>query len=400
MQRFSSFLSLALALFFLSSMAAPARADETVAPIDYCLSQNILRLDTDGAVEPEAILSKIQFIVMLSRAYGLFDDGGQPFYLVKEGHFDAAAKAALIDPAAYPAEVWARPISRYEAAAICRQALILSGGGTDDSASIYADISADRAGIPAEYLPSVNAVYSQGIMNGVDAERTFSGWSTVTVAQGAAMIHRLKDPSVRVLFPLPRDFGQLLGFSATSYGGVSHGRYRDNRIANLLKASRVLDGYVLEPGAEFSFNDILGNPGKAEGYLIAPIIDNAKSAMGYGGGVCQVSTMVFNAALKSNLPILERHSHSLHSAYIGPGLDSTIYHPTLNLRFRNDYSFPLKLVFTHDAATETVTMGFYGSIYLAIPRVDLSVKQSNGVYTLTRLADGVANYTVNSKYKN
>lgn len=402
MKRRLFFPALLLALL-LSPSTAKADSESpipAVNAIDYCLTQEIIRPETDGPLEAGAPLSKIQFIVMASRAYGLINDGGESLSLPQEGHFNAAAQTALIDPARYPVEEWALPISRYEAAVICYQAMVMFGGYVYESDPSYLNSAADRDSIPLEYRHIVNALYSQGIMNGVDDQRTFSGWDMITTAQGAALIHRLREEDVRVIFPLPPDFSQLLGSCTTYYGGgVSYGVYRDNRIANLLKAGRALDGFVLEPGAAFSFNDILGNPGKAEGYLIAPIVDNAKSSMGYGGGVCQVSTMVFNAALGSNLPILERHSHSLRSAYIGPGLDSTIYYPTLNLRFRNDYAFPLKLVFTHDEKRETVTMAFYGSAALSLPRVSLAVTQSKGVYTLTRQADGMVNYTALSKYK-
>lgn len=392
-----------LLVLLLSPFTAKADSESPIPAgdaIDYCLTQKIIRPETDGSLEIGMPLSKIQFIVMASRAYGLFDDGGEPLYLSQGGHFDAAARTALVDPARYPAEEWALPISRYEAAVICYQAMAMFGGYVYESDPSYLNAAADRDSIPPEYRHIVNALYSQGIMNGVDDQRTFCGWDMITAAQGAALIHRLLEEDVRVIFPLPPNFDQLLGSCTTHYGGgVSYGGYRDNRIANLLKASRALDGFVLEPGAVFSFNDILGNPGKAEGYLIAPIIDNAKSAMGYGGGVCQVSTMVYNAALGSNLSILERHSHSLRSAYIGPGLDSTIYFPTLNLRFCNDYAVPLKLVFVHDEKRENVTMSFYGSAALSPPQVSLVVTQSNGVYTLTRRADGVVNYTTSSKYK-
>lgn len=108
---------------------------------------------------------------------------------------------------------------------------------------------------------------------------------------------------------------------------------RKNNIQIALKA---IDGLVIEEGEVFSFNEITGKRIKEMGYMPAKIISQGTFALGYGGGVCQVSTTLYNACLLSGLEIIEVNSHSLPVSYIEPSFDAMVNSGSSDLRVRNN----------------------------------------------------------------
>jgi vancomycin resistance protein YoaR len=111
---------------------------------------------------------------------------------------------------------------------------------------------------------------------------------------------------------------------------------RENRVHNIELAASFLDYYFLAPGEIFSLNSIIGNTTPEKGYKEAPIIIGGELVPGFGGGLCQLSTTLYNAALLANLEIIERHSHQLTVPYITPGMDATIAYRINDLKFRNN----------------------------------------------------------------
>ncbi|HEX6976899.1 MAG TPA: VanW family protein [Patescibacteria group bacterium] len=113
-----------------------------------------------------------------------------------------------------------------------------------------------------------------------------------------------------------------------------------SRVYNINLAASRLNGILIAPGDTFSFNDALGDISVYSGYQQAYIIQDGKTIMGDGGGVCQVSTTLFRAALNAGLPIVERNAHAYRVHYyeedLGPGYDATIYSPTTDFKFKND----------------------------------------------------------------
>ncbi|NMB41478.1 MAG: hypothetical protein GX996_06025 [Firmicutes bacterium] len=112
-----------------------------------------------------------------------------------------------------------------------------------------------------------------------------------------------------------------------------------NRTHNIALASEKLDNTLLAPNKIFSFNQTVGEAGLQEGFKEAPVIVNDRVVMGPGGGICQVSSTLYNAALKAGLSIEERHNHGLPVGYIAPGYDATVAYNYKDLKFRNDTSF-------------------------------------------------------------
>jgi vancomycin resistance protein YoaR len=121
-----------------------------------------------------------------------------------------------------------------------------------------------------------------------------------------------------------------VGSYETIYGGDP------NRIHNVQLVARLIDGKLVAPGATFSFNGATGERSAAKGFLTAPVIINGELQTGLGGGVCQVSTTVFNAAYEAGLPITARTNHALYISHYPLGRDATVNYPDVDLKFVND----------------------------------------------------------------
>lgn len=112
------------------------------------------------------------------------------------------------------------------------------------------------------------------------------------------------------------------------------------RIHNIILGATKLNGILIPKGESFSFNKYLGDIDAAHGFKPAYVIQGGKTVLGDGGGICQVSTTMFRAAMNAGLPITERHAHAYRVGYYEndakPGLDATIYLPTVDFQFKND----------------------------------------------------------------
>lgn len=115
------------------------------------------------------------------------------------------------------------------------------------------------------------------------------------------------------------------------------------RRENIRLAAEAVDGTVIQPGDEFSFNEVVGNTSLERGYQEAAVIRNGAVALGAGGGICQVSTAIYIAAVKADLEITERHPHSVPSDYAPIGLDATIVHDQFDLRIKNNTAHPITI---------------------------------------------------------
>lgn len=138
-----------------------------------------------------------------------------------------------------------------------------------------------------------------------------------------------------------------------------------SRVHNIILASSKLNGILIKPGETFSFNSAVGDISAATGYQQAYVIQSGRTVLGDGGGVCQVSTTLFRAALNSGLPIVERQAHAYRVAYyeqgFGAGLDATVFAPTVDLKIRNDTSAHILIQTDVDTQTATLTFELFGS---------------------------------------
>lgn len=125
---------------------------------------------------------------------------------------------------------------------------------------------------------------------------------------------------------------RLIGHGESSFAGSSKAR-----VTNIQIGAKIFNNILVGPGQELSFDKMLGPVDINGGYQSEHVIKGGKVILEYGGGICQVSTTLFRAAIMSGFPILERHAHSLPVIYYDPqGFDATIYPGSADLRFKND----------------------------------------------------------------
>lgn len=119
--------------------------------------------------------------------------------------------------------------------------------------------------------------------------------------------------------------------------------YPGNRGYNIWLAANSLSDKIVKTGWVFSFNDTVGPRTYSAGYYNAPVIINGKTEDGVGGGVCQVSSTLYNAILLAGLTPTERMPHYFPSSYVGSGRDATVADGSIDFKFRNDYNHPVYL---------------------------------------------------------
>jgi vancomycin resistance protein YoaR len=186
-------------------------------------------------------------------------------------------------------------------------------------------------------------------------------------ATAAALLHAALRPRVRVARAVVveqpaaltvaklRTMGirGIVSSYTTIYGGVP------NRIHNVQVVAHLVDNKLIAPNATFSFNQTTGERTAAKGFLEAPVIINGEVTTGLGGGVCQVSTTVFNAAFDAGLKITARTNHALYISHYPQGRDATVDYPDTDLKFVNDTSHWLLLRTFVGSSSLTVTL--YGT---------------------------------------
>lgn len=148
-----------------------------------------------------------------------------------------------------------------------------------------------------------------------------------------------------------RAFPNQLAIATTRYdaGNVP-------RTTNLSIACSKINGYVLQPGETFSYNKALGKRTVENGYKEAAIYANGGVENGLGGGICQISSTLYNAVLEANLEIVERHNHSFVTSYLPAGKDATVVYGALDFRFKNTRKYPIKINASVKSGVATVTI--------------------------------------------
>lgn len=149
------------------------------------------------------------------------------------------------------------------------------------------------------------------------------------LAVGGVLFARL------IAAPLPQV--ELAGYATSLQGRTISQRH------NARLAAQALDGQVIAPGAVFSFNRVVQSWSLDRGYVKAPVSFEGELVRAYGGGVCQTSSTLYNAALLAGLPIVERHPHVFAPRYIPPGRDAAVAQHVIDLRFRNPHPWPLRI---------------------------------------------------------
>jgi len=117
-----------------------------------------------------------------------------------------------------------------------------------------------------------------------------------------------------------------------------------NRAHNIALAAKTINGTIILPGETFSYNGILGNTNKEKGYKLGTAYVGGKVVESYGGGICQVSSTLYNSVLYANLEIVERYNHSYVVNYVPAGRDATVAYGGKDFKFKNTRNYPIKIV--------------------------------------------------------
>ena len=134
-------------------------------------------------------------------------------------------------------------------------------------------------------------------------------------------------------------FPQILGTFTTTYSASN-----ENRETNLKLSSEKINGTIIMPGEIFSYNKIVGERTIAKGYKEAAVYSGGKVINGIGGGICQLSSTLYNAVVYANLEIVSRSNHMFLTSYVTAGRDATVSWGTLDFSFKNTRKYPIKVV--------------------------------------------------------
>ena len=169
----------------------------------------------------------------------------------------------------------------------------------------------------------------------------------------------------------PGTFSQLLARHASTYRKVGRAWSRGH---NIEQAAKALDGVIIEPHGELSFNEVVGNRSFQRGFMPANEIARGRVVDGIGGGVCQVATALHAAALEAGFEILEHYVHSKRPRYAGRGVDSAVAWGLKDLRIRNPYGDYVRI--RGDAGSGDLSVGLWSG--QKSPKVDLATRIAQG----------------------
>ena len=192
----------------------------------------------------------------------------------------------------------------------------------------------------------VNAYYSQNPYvvhpseNGMDFAISLDDAKNLLLEEKDEYVIPLKVlyPSVTTNMIGTEAFPDLLSEFSTKYAASNK-----NRTTNLILASKKINGTVLMPGETFSYNKVVGARTIEAGYKEAPIYVSGRVEDGIGGGICQITTTLYNAVLYANLDIVERSNHQFVPSYAGPSRDATVVYGAIDFKFKNNRDYPIKI---------------------------------------------------------
>ena len=150
-------------------------------------------------------------------------------------------------------------------------------------------------------------------------------------------------------------------YGMIAYAVTNASSSSSNRLTNIALSLELINGTRLDPGETFSFNETVGERTTDRGFKVATAYSSGEVTEEVGGGICQVSTTLFNAAVKSDMEIVERHNHSLTVSYVDLGKDAAVDWGNKDLRFTNTGDEPVYIVclLTDD---KRVRIGFFGKL--------------------------------------
>lgn len=169
------------------------------------------------------------------------------------------------------------------------------------------------------------------------------------------------------------------------------------RTANLQAAADKVNNIKIPDAGVFSFNQTVGKRTVTAGYETATVIKDGEFTDGLGGGVCQVSSTVFQCVLRANVEIVARTNHTLKISYVPLGGDATVQWNSKDFQFKNNLGCDIRLTMT--CKNGSLTCSVYAKEDVDTGNVKINIKKDGGNYILTRTVNGKQNYKTTSTYK-
>lgn len=219
----------------------------------------------------------------------------------------------------------------------------------------------------------INSIYNEIHKEPVDAYYTQNPYTVVPSENGLDFAISLEDAKnllqeekdeytipLKILYPNvttnmigTEAFPDMLSNFSTKYDASNK-----NRTTNLILAAKKINGTVLMPGETFSYNKVVGERTIAAGYKEAPIYVNGRVENGLGGGICQITTTLYNAVLYANLEVIERSNHQFIPSYANASRDATVVYGAIDFKFKNNREYPIKI--TCSVANGTANFKIFG----------------------------------------
>lgn len=366
------------ALFFILTLSAGAVSRQTIS--DKIFIDNT---EVSGKTKNEALtILKQKYEPSLKATAISFHYNGQAFLInsnVIQAHYDYSTAINKAFAIVRPTEPPTTPVT------------------TDSAVSTEQAVTTDSAAVPSEpvvkALPKINVkldfVYNKYLLSNyfkklsqkintkpVDSVMTVKGkkfyfsdsknGTALNTSKATAFAEKAITPGKTSTITLPVDTvptkytkDNLLDIKDELGEYTTYFKASDaNRVVNITVAATNANNFIVMPGEVFSLNKEIGPRLEKYGFKLAHVIVNNRFVDGIGGGVCQVSTTLYNAALKADLSIVERTHHSIPSTYVPIGRDATVSGDSKDLKFLNNTSSPLYI--TNEVKKNQITFKIYG----------------------------------------
>lgn len=232
--------------------------------------------------------------------------------------------------------------------------------------------------------------------NKQELESSSSTTESTTARTTENLSTKFKEAETNKIYPaLKKDFDSSFPYEIASYTSY-YLSSNETRTKNIHEAVDHLNAVVIPAGKTFSFNQTVGKRTVLAGYEAAKVVQGDEFVDGLGGGICQVSSTVFQSVLRANLQIKVRACHSLEISYVPLGGDATVQWNSQDFQFVNNSDSDIRLRVTASDGTLTCTVEAKKDIKPG--KVDIKIKKDGKSYVLTRSVDGEVNYTTYSKY--
>jgi len=162
---------------------------------------------------------------------------------------------------------------------------------------------------------------------------------------------KITKPDITASYLEDKYVNKIMSKYSTSFAGSSAGR-----CANIALAAAKIDGYVVNPGARFSYNKVVGPRTEAAGFKMAHVYVGTKVVDGIGGGICQVSSALYNAVVLADLKTVSRTNHSIPVNYVPLGRDATVSYGSIDYVFENNKPYPVSIKAKIEGTTLTVSV--------------------------------------------